>query len=186
VIALKDNYPLVRFQDGSVMNYDRAWLSSAVIRAAENAGYKKWWLTNHVTESISVFLKQEFDENTVTISRLEKAVQSVLQVIGYSDVARCFQTLPLPLRISLSEIATEAGTGYELVFFELLRVRLREIIESTAQQVEFCDLHECVKLLRSAKIWRRDCSVLQSEIVLFIRGELDMSRRANELSLQLS
>jgi hypothetical protein len=27
---------------------------------------------------------------------------------------------------------------------------------------------------------------LQSEIVLFIRGELDMSRRANELSLQLS
>ena len=54
------------------MNYDRAWLSSAVIRAAENAGYKKWWLTSHVTESISVFLKQEFDENTVTISRLER------------------------------------------------------------------------------------------------------------------
>jgi uncharacterized protein YciW len=35
VIALRDNYPLVRFQDGSVMNYDRAWLASAVVRAAD-------------------------------------------------------------------------------------------------------------------------------------------------------
>ena len=35
MIALRDNYPLVRFQDGSVMNYDRAWLASAVVRAAE-------------------------------------------------------------------------------------------------------------------------------------------------------
>ena len=111
MIALRDNYPLVRFQDGSVMNYDRAWLASAVVRAAEVAGYKKWWLTTHVTESISSYLQQEFEENIVTISRLEKAVQSVLQVIGYSDVARCFETLPPPVTLSLPELARRAGTG---------------------------------------------------------------------------
>jgi hypothetical protein len=186
VIALRDNYPLVRFQDGTIMNYDRAWLSSAVVRAAESAGYKKWWLTSHVTESVSTFLRQEFDENTVSISRLEKAVQSVLQVIGYADVAKCFQTLPPPVRVSLSEIARSAGTGYELIFFELLRSRLREIIDSTAQQVELSDLHDCVKLLRCAKVWTRDCSSLLGEIVIFIRGEVDMSHRARELNLQLT
>jgi hypothetical protein len=186
VIAIRDNFPLVRFQDGSVMNYDRAWLSSAVVRAAESAGYKKWWLTNHVTESISSFLQQDFDENIVTIPRLEKAVQSVLQVIGYSDVARCFQTLPPPVRISLSDLARRAGNGFELVFFELLRARLREIPDSPAQQVELGDLHACVKLLRSAKVWRSDCAELTGEIVQFVRSELDPSRRKEELNLRLA
>jgi hypothetical protein len=186
VIALRDNFPLVRFQDGSVMNYDRDWLSSAVVRAAESAGYKKWWLTNHVTESISSFLQQDFEENIVTIPRLEKAVQSVLQVIGYSDVARCFQTLPPPVKISLSDLARRAGNGFELVFFELLRARLRDIPDSAAQQVELSDLHACVKLLRGAKVWRSDCAELTGEIVQFVRSELDQSSRREELNLRLA
>lgn len=186
MIALRDNFPLVRFQDGSVMNYDRAWLSSAVVRAAESAGYKKWWLANHVTESISSFLQQDFDENIVTISRLEKAVQSVLQVIGYSDVARRFQTLPPPVKISLADLARRAGNGYELAFFDLLRSRLRAIPDSAAQQVELSDLHACVKLLRCAKVWRTDCAELTGEIVQFVRLELDQSKRREELHLRLS
>jgi len=109
-----------------------------------------------------------------------------LQVIGYSDVARHFRTMPPPVRISLVEIAREAGEGYELLFFELLRSRLRGIIFSEARQVEICDLHRCVKLLRSAKNWRRDCSGLRGEIVSFVRGELGLSHRARDLTLQLS
>ena len=186
MIAIRDSFPLVRFHDGSVMNYDRAWLTSAVVRAAEVAGYKKWWLTSHVTESIPSFLQQEFDENVVTISRLEKAVQSVLQVIGYSDVARCFETLPPPVHISLVEIARKAGEGYELVFFGLLQERLTAVLESPARQVEIRGLHECVKILRSAKTWRRDCSSLMEEIVTFIRSGIASSHRSHELNLQLA
>jgi hypothetical protein len=43
-----------------------------------------------------------------------------------------------------------------------------------------------VKLLRSAKNWRRDCSGLMGEIVTFVRDEVTLSDRANELHLQLS
>ena len=186
MIALKDSLPLVRFQDGSIMNFERAWLSSALVRAAETAGYKKWWLADHVTESVTSYLEQDYNENIVTICRIEKAVQSVLQVIGYADVARHFRTLPLPVRISLVEIARDAGEGYELLFFELLRSRLRGVIFSDAQQVELSDLHRCVKLLRSAKNWRRDCSGLRGEIVSFVRGELDLSHRSEDIHLQLS
>ncbi len=167
------------------MNYDRDWLSSAVIRAAESAGYKKWWLTNHVTESISSFLQQDFGENIVTIPRLEKAVQSVLQVIGYSDVAHCFQTIPAPVKISLVDLARRAGNGFELVFFALLRARLRDIPDSAAQQVELSDIHACVKLLRGAKVWRSDCAELTIEIVQFVRSEFDKSSR-KELNLRLA
>jgi hypothetical protein len=184
MIALRDGLPLVRFHDGSVINFERRWLVSALVRAAEAAGYKKWWLADHVTESVTSYLEQDFNEQVVTIPRIEKAVQSVLQVIGYSDIARFFRTMPPPVRISLEEIARDAGEGYELLFFELLRERLRKLIGSETEQVELCDLHPCVKRLRSAKNWRRDCSGLQGEIVSFIRGEL--SHRSQDLHLQLS
>jgi hypothetical protein len=110
----------------------------------------------------------------------------VLQVIGYSDVARCFQTLPPPVKISLSDLARRAGNGFELVFFELLRTRLRDIPDSAAQQVELSDLHACVKLLRGAKVWRSDCAELTGEIVQFVRSELDQSSRREELNLRLA
>ena len=186
MIALRDSLPLVRFNDGRVMNFERGWLSSALVRAAQTAGYKKWWLADHVTESVTSYLKQDFDENVVTICRLEKAVQSVLQVIGYADVARFFQTMPPPVRISLAEIATEAGHGYEIVFFELLRMRLREAIAPPTLQVELTDLHRCVKQLRSAKNWSSECSSLQSEIVIFVRCEVDSNSRTNDLTIQLT
>ena len=100
MISLRDSLPLVRFNDGRIMDFERGWLSTALLRAAQTAGYKKWWLADHVTESVTSYLQQDFDENVVTICRLEKAVQSVLQVIGYADVARFFQTMPPPVRIA--------------------------------------------------------------------------------------
>ena len=186
MIALRDSLPLVRFNDGRIMNFEHGWLSTALVRAAQTAGYKKWWLADHVTESVASYLKQDFDENVVTICRLEKAVQSVLQVIGYADIARFFQTMPPPARVSLADIAREAGHGYEIVFFELLRVRLREAIAPPTLQVELTDLHQCVKILRSAKNWSSECSGLQGEIVLFVRGEMDLHSRSNDLTLQLT
>ena len=168
------------------MNFERGWLSSALVRAAQTAGYKKWWLADHVTESVTNYLKQDFDENVVTICRLEKAVQSVLQVIGYADVARFFQTMPPPVRISLAEVASEAGHGYELVFFELLRARLRKATAPPTLQIELSELHRCVKMLRSAKNWSTECSGLQGEIVIFVRGELALNNCAKDLTLQLT
>jgi len=186
MIALRDSLPLVRFNDGRIMNFERGWLSSALVRAAQTAGYKKWWLADHVTESVASYLKQDFDENVVTICRLEKAVQSVLQVIGYADVARFFQTMPPPARISLAEIASEAGHGYEIAFFEILRKRLREAIAPPTVQIELSDLHLCVKMLRSAKNWSSECTALLGEIVIFVRGEVELNSRSNDLTLQLT
>lgn len=185
MIALRNNLPLVCFPDGRIMNFERTWLASSLAKAAERAGYKKWWLASHVTESVTSYFEQDFGENTVTITGLEKAVQSVLQVIGYSDVAGEFAACPPPARISLEELARHAGHGYELAFFDLLRSRVREAIDAKAQRLEICDAHNGVKLLRSAKIWRRDCSGLLEEIVNFVREEV-VSARKEEMEMQLS
>ena len=166
------------------MNFEKRWLAESLIKAAKHAGYAKWWLADHVVESVSSYLENEFDENVVTSVRLEKAVRSVLQVIGYADVATCFRSAPPPARLSLAEVAREAGNGYELIFFELLRAKLREMLSVPVEKVQFVELRGCVKILRSAKYWGRDCNGLSQEIVEFIRGEVSSS--AKNLSVQLS
>ena len=185
MISLPSKLPLVRFADGQVIPFERGWLAGTLTRAAERAGYKKWWLAPHVTESVTSYLEQDFTENVVAICRLEKAVQSVLQVIGYADVAGHFCAVPPPARISLAELARAAGYGYELAFFDLLRLRLREALDAKVERLEICDAHSGIKLLRSAKNWRRDCSGLLDEVVNFVRSELHSCSGA-ELQMQLS
>ena len=184
MIALRNNLPLVRFPDGQVMAFERNWLTSSVVQAATRVGYQKWWLAAHVVESVTNYFEQDFSESAVTVANLEKAVQSVLQVIGYADVAAEFHASPPPARISLAELARDAGAGYELAFFDLLRGRMQEALKTKVERLEICDAHHGVKMLRSAKNWRRDCSGLLDEIVTFVRGEIGTSRK--ELQLQLS
>jgi hypothetical protein len=185
MIAFKDNLPVVRFDDGGVMNFDTRWLSESLARAASRAGYQKWWLVEHVTETVATYLRNDFDSPAVCLAQLRSAVQSVLQVIGYADVATHFEPLPAPVRLSLADLAREAGEGYELFFFSLLQNRLRDIADSPSIRVELFDLRPCVKMLRCAKNWRHDCTGLRAEIVKFVREELDSSPRADELNLQL-
>jgi hypothetical protein len=186
MIAFRNNLPLVRFDDGHVMDFETRWLAEGLSRAASRAGYQKWWLAEHVTETVATYLRQDFDEPVVALPQLRTTVQSVLQVIGYADVATHFEPLPPPFRLSLARLAREADTGYELVFFRLLQTHLRTIADSPSLHVELFDLQPCVKMLRSAKNWRSDCTGLRAEIVRFIREELDHSPRADELQLQLS
>ncbi|MDD5200804.1 MAG: hypothetical protein PHC88_13485 [Terrimicrobiaceae bacterium] len=186
MIAFKNNIPLVRFDDGSIMDFESRWLSEGLARAASRAGYQKWWLAEHVTETVVTYLRNDFDGSVVALPQLCTTVQSVLQVIGYADVATHFEPLPPPVRLSLATLAQEAGAGYELLFFRLLQNQLRAIADSPSLRVELFDLHPCVKLLRCAKNWSTDCTGLRAEIVRFVREELDLSPRAAELNLQLS
>jgi hypothetical protein len=186
MIAFKDNLPVVRLDDGNIMDFECRWLSEGLTRAAQRAGYQKWWLAEHVTETVAAYLRNDFDSPAVSLPQLRSAVQSVLQVIGYADVATHFEPLPPPVRLSLADLAREAGDGFELFFFQLLQGHLRHIADSPSMRVELFDLQPCVKLLRRAKNWRPDCAGLRAEIVKVVREELDSSPRADELNLQLS
>src|SRR5277367_1960448 len=103
MIALKDNLPLVRFDSGHVVAFERDWLLRSLSKAASKAGYQNWWLAEHVAESVTTYFMYH-EENVITVPRLAKSVQSVLQVIGYAEIADHFHPAPPPLRISLREI----------------------------------------------------------------------------------
>ena len=172
MIAPRDEMPLVQFEGGEVSAFDPGWLTRRLVHAAEKAGYPQWWLAEHVSASVSNYLRYRFMEHVLTAPRLADAVHSALQVIGYAEVARHFDAGHPPARLSLLELAKKAGSGYELAFFELLGRGMQQLLTTRPAYFELFDLEHCVKELRARKVWARDCQAMREEIVTFVRDQL--------------
>ncbi len=57
MVAFKEEFPYLRTSSGQLFEFSRDWLHAAITRAADDAGYPSWWLTDHVTESIAFYLQ---------------------------------------------------------------------------------------------------------------------------------
>jgi hypothetical protein len=118
MVAFKEEFPYLRSDSGQIFEFNRDWLHAAITQAADRAGYPSWWLTEHVTESITFYLRLRNDESVVAFSQLNQTVRYVLKVIGYQEIVPHFKPAPPPISVSLLEIAETAGAGYELAFFK--------------------------------------------------------------------
>jgi len=186
MIALRDGMPLVALPDGRSTTYDKAWITASLRTAAEHAGYHRWWLAEHIAESVSVYLKRDFGGNCVDLVKLQEAVLEVLGSLGFQDVAGHFKLPDPPVRLSLADLVREAGDGYELAFFGLLGQRLRRVTDSHAARLEIRDLADCLRLLGQR---RRRAQGLREEIVGFIRQHGNAAghvRHGEPLEIQLS
>jgi hypothetical protein len=105
MVAFKEEFPYLRTPSGQLFEFNRDWLHAALTRAANEAGYPGWWLTEHVTESIAFYLHLRNDENVVAFSQLSQTVRDVLEAIGYKEICRHFTPAPPPISISLVDIA---------------------------------------------------------------------------------
>ena len=172
MVAFKGEFPYLRCESGQLFEFDRAWLHAAITRAADQAGYPSWWLTDHVTESIAFYLRLRADEPVVAFSQLSQTVRYVLKVIGYKEIVPHFEPTPPPVSFSLLTIAQDAGAGYELAFFDGLEKRISALVDAGADSLLLCDLQACVKHLHGAKAWTRNCDRLREEVICFVRERL--------------
>jgi hypothetical protein len=185
VIALNDSLPLLRRSETEDSPLRQDWLCYCLSRAAEKAGYNQWWLAEHVTSSVFCYLSTDFDRNTVTLKEVHEIVRSVLQAIGYAEVGLHFEALNLPFDLCLTDLAREAGPGYELAFFQLLRERVQPALAGNGSNVNIYGLQSCVRHLRSVKTWSRSCSLLRTEIVEFLRAQLERTAHKTDLLLTI-
>src|SRR3984893_2719661 len=172
MVAFKEEFPYLRTNSGQLFEFSRDWLHAAITRAADEAGYPSWWLTDHVTESIAFYLHLRNDENVVAFNQLSQTVRYVLKAIGYKEIVPHFAPSPPPISISLLDIAYHAGAGYELAFFDLLEKRINALVATGVDTLQLCSLQPCVKHLRGVKTWTRACDALREEIVCFVRERL--------------
>lgn len=185
MVAFKEEFPYLRADSGQLFEFNRDWLHEAINSAADKAGYPGWWLTDHVTESIAFYLRLRNDESFVAFSQLSQTVRYVLKVIGYKEIIPHFSPAPPPISISMLELAQEAGSGYELAFFDLLEKRINALLETGTDSLHFCALEPGVKYLRRTKVWSRACDVLREEIVCFVREKLTSNEGLGLLNCSL-
>ena len=185
MVAFKEEFPYLRADSGQLFEFNRDWLHDAITQAADRAGYPSWWLTEHVTESITFYLRLRNDEPVVAFSQLNQTVRYVLKVIGYKEIVPHFKPTPPPISVSLYEIAEAAGDGYELAFFDLLEKRIDAILATGAREMHFFGLQPSIKHLRGAKAWSRACDALREEVTCFIREKICNCAGALELNCSI-
>lgn len=186
MIAFRDNLPLVELATGQTVAFERGWLVRSLTRAGRKAGFANWWLAEHVAESVTEYLRTRGDLTVLPVEQLTKTVQSVLQVIGYAEIGEHFEAGRPVAQISLVELARQAGSGYELAFFEMLGRRIQGLVHEEHCDFELFGLEPCVKLLRARKAWSRDCDALRAEIVSFARKQTGIMAAQHEISFFLA
>ena len=172
MVAFKEEFPYLRCESGQLFEFNQKWLHAAITRAADQAGYPSWWLTDHITESITFYLRLRNDEPVVPISQLSQTVRYVLKVIGYKEIIPYFSPAPPPISFSLLEVAESAGAGYELALFDGLEKRIAALVGTGTDTLQFYGLNACVKHLSGAKAWTRACDTLRDEVICFVRERL--------------
>jgi hypothetical protein len=185
MVCLQDQLPLLKFGNQEAVSYEARWLSDEITKAAHKAGHPEWFFAGDITRAVIEYLRHRFPRNTITIEELYGKIERVLGFLGCDDIAQTLEIAPPPVRLSLAEIAHDAGTGYELEFFRILGDRIAECEGSGTRQI-LCDGLRCaVKRICGACRWNNDCEKLAIEIGEFITRELTIRRSGGELGLIL-
>jgi hypothetical protein len=185
MIAHRYGLPLLKLEDGTLATIERDWLRSSIVTAAHRAGYGKWWLADHIGASVIEYFSRRVEENVIPLDRIVGAVREVLQAVGYEDVAGHYAPSIPPLKICLRTLAEAAGTGGELHFYNLLDRELANALATPTRSICLEGLREAVKLLKSAKNWRRSCDELSSEIVNYTNERFRHHASIAEVALQI-
>ena len=108
----------------------------------------------------------------------------MLVKIGCERIAEKLEPLAPPVTVSLVRAAMEAGNGFELAFFETLRIELSELRVAGAEEIRFTGLRESSLILRGTGKWNKHCESLYSEIDAFLKAwDRDQSKNDRQMRL---
>jgi hypothetical protein len=171
MIALPSNLPLLRVGRYDLTAYEPSWLENSIREAAKSAGHGEWWFACDITRSLMLYLRNKFAGTVITLDEMAHRLRQVLERIGFKDIGDRLKLTPPLLQVSLHELALESD-GFELRFFQLLEIRMAELIDLGARHIRLSHTRRGVKTLRSARHWGPKCDDLEQDIVHFLRNRL--------------
>jgi hypothetical protein len=186
VISLIGNRPALQIGRYQVIDYDTAWLDDALRRAANAADHGDFPFIDDIRGGIEQYLETKCPLKLLQLEDLFERVRKMLVKIGCERIADKLELLAPPVTVSLVRAATEAGNGFELAFFETLRVELAELRSVGAEDIRFTGLRESSLILRGAGKWNKQCEILLAEIEGFLQAwNRDQQQDARRLRLFL-
>ena len=167
MIALPTEMPFIRIGGASLAICQTDWLTKTLTDAADGTDLPVW-IAEDISRGVESYLTNHFKGTFIDSDELFEQIIKTLSKLGLAHIAKNIDKTPPPLRISLSELARRAGTGYELAFFRLLEQQFHAAAIGGAKQVECHGLQTCVRKLSDARKWSRRCDHLQTEIEQFL------------------
>lgn len=168
MISFPANRPAIQFGSCQVVDYDTVWLEEAIHQAAEMAQAGEFSVHREIRQGIDLYLEQRCPLRVLHLEHLFDKIRRMLEQIGCDHIAANLAVTAPPITVSLIDKARDAGNGFELAFFEALRIDLRELKCSGARMIHFTGLRESVAILRGKKRWSKDCELLSQEIHSFV------------------
>jgi hypothetical protein len=170
VISLIGNRPALQIGRYQVIDYDTSWLDAALSRAARAADHEDFPFVEDIRSGIVKYLETRCPLKLLQLEDLFDRVRRMLVKIGCERIAEKLQPLAPPVTVSLVHAAMEAGNGFELAFFETLRVELADLRAAGAEEIHFVGLRESSLILRGSAKWNKHCEALLAEIRAFLRA----------------
>lgn len=168
MIALIGNRPAIQVGRHQVHDYDTLWLGRALERAAAAADLADFPFLDEIRKGIEEYLETKCHLQLLTLETLFVRMRAMLEKIGCNSIADKLEPLAPPVTLSLEGPARDAGNGFELAFFELLRAEISELRRAGAEEIHFTQLKESIMLLRRREKWDKGCDQLLTEIRNFL------------------
>jgi hypothetical protein len=169
VISLIGNRPALQIGRYQVIDYDTAWLDDALIRAARAADHEDFPFVVDIRSGVVKYLETKCPLKLLPLADLFDRMRKMLVKIGCERIAGKLVPLAPPVTVSLVRAALDAGNGFELAFFEVLRTELGDLRAAGAEQIRFTDLRESALILRGGSKWNKQCDAILEEIQAFLR-----------------
>ena len=186
MISLIGNRPALQIGRYQVIDYDTAWLDDALKRAAQAAEHEDFPFIADIRSGIVQYLETKCPLKLLHLEDLFDRMRKMLVKIGCERIAEKLEPLAPPVTVSLVRAAMEAGNGFELAFFETLRVELGELRVAGAEEIRFTGLRESSLILRGTAKWNKHCESLLSEIGAFLKAwDRDQLKGDRQLRLSL-
>lgn len=168
MVAPKYSFPLIHNEQGVAVAFERDWLKAALDKAAKQAGYECWWLSEEFSAAIAQYLRQDYVEGVIRLPILDRVVRATLRDIGYQEIAARFRTVNPYQCMSLITCFGGVSGQQDSDFFKRLAKQIDALHAAKVRHFHFYDLQACVRRLLS-----HQTAVSQPEwrarIVTFVR-----------------
>lgn len=170
MICFRHPTPLLQIGSLPPIHCDRQWLRNQIAEAAAKAGIAgNYWMGDDIADAILLYLENHFPGGAIPLDQLRAKARQLFLNIGAAHIAQHLDLTPPPAQLDLDTLAADAGDGFELSFFAGLAEKLDELAQNGIPKVELTGLKTCVKTLRRARSWRKDCEALAAEISSFLQ-----------------
>ena len=170
MISYIGNRPALQIGTHQVFDYDTSWLEDALRRAARAADHEDFPLVSEIRNGVELYLENQCALRLLQLEDLFERMRKMLVKIGCERIAEKLEPLAPPLTFSLVAAARSAGNGFELAFFETIRVELALLRGDGAEEIRLLGLRESALILRGKSKWNRQCDTMLAEITTFLNS----------------